>query len=262
MEKSIIIIGAGIAGLSTGCYAHMNDYSTHIFEMHNKPGGLCTAWKRNGYTIDGCIHHLGGASSNSRFYRIWEELGAVQNRPMVFNDLLVSVRGPDGETFDVFTDIDRLEQHMKELSPADAKVIEEYVNSARVFTRMDFPALSLMKPEEMTELYPFFGEMAKWGGITMEEYGARFTDSFLRRAFPVIQFGSPGFPVVINLIYLAGCHNRILGWPRGGSLEFSQAIERRYLDLGGEVHYRSQVAQIAGGEDPGREQTCCGRASG
>ncbi|MDD1751684.1 MAG: NAD(P)/FAD-dependent oxidoreductase [Methanotrichaceae archaeon] len=244
MEKSIIIIGAGIAGLSTGCYAQMNDYSTHIFEMHDKPGGLCTAWKRNGYIIDGCIHHLGGASSNSRFYRVWEELGAVQNRPMVFNDLLVTVRGPDGETFDVFTNIDRLEQHMKELSPADAKVIEEYVNSARVFTRLDLSALPLMKPEEMTELQPFFRELAKWGGITMEEYGARFTDSFLRRAFPVIQYGSPGLPVVINMIFLASCHNRTFGWPRGGSLEFSQAIERRYLDLGGEMHYRSQVVKI------------------
>lgn len=244
MEKSIIIIGAGIAGLSTGCYAHMNDYSTRIFEMHNKPGGLCTAWKRNGYTIDGCIHHLRGASSNSRFYHVWEELGAVQNRPMVFNDLLVSVRGQDGQAFDVFTNIDRLEQHMKALSPADAKVIEEYVNSARVFTGVDFSDLLLMKPEEMTELYPIFGEMAKWVSITMEEYGARFTDPFLQRAFPVIQYGSPGLPVAINLIFLASCHSRAFGWPAGGSLEFSRAIERRYLDLGGEVHYRSQVTKI------------------
>jgi len=52
----------------------------------------------------------------------------------------VTVKRPDGETFDVFTNIDRLEQHMQELSPADAKVIEEYINSARVFTRMDFSA--------------------------------------------------------------------------------------------------------------------------
>ncbi len=64
MDKSITIIGAGIAGLSVGCYAQMNGYRTKIFEMHNKPGGLCTAWKRNGYTIDGCIHHLAGASAS------------------------------------------------------------------------------------------------------------------------------------------------------------------------------------------------------
>ena len=52
---SVAIIGAGIAGLCTGCYAQMNGYRAHIYEMHTKPGGLCTAWTRNGYTIDACI---------------------------------------------------------------------------------------------------------------------------------------------------------------------------------------------------------------
>ena len=39
-SKSVIIIGAGIAGLSAGCYAQMNGYTSRIFEMHDKPGGL------------------------------------------------------------------------------------------------------------------------------------------------------------------------------------------------------------------------------
>ena len=46
--ESIIIIGAGIAGLSAGCYGRMNGYRTQIFELHDKPGGLCTSWKRSG----------------------------------------------------------------------------------------------------------------------------------------------------------------------------------------------------------------------
>ncbi|MEG6523384.1 NAD(P)-binding protein [Desulfotomaculum sp. 1211_IL3151] len=33
-NKSMIIIGAGVAGLSTGCYARMNGYKTHIYELH------------------------------------------------------------------------------------------------------------------------------------------------------------------------------------------------------------------------------------
>jgi monoamine oxidase len=45
-EKSIITIGAGLAGLSAGCYAQMNGYKTQIFEMHDLPGGLCPSWKR------------------------------------------------------------------------------------------------------------------------------------------------------------------------------------------------------------------------
>lgn len=68
--KSIIIIGAGIAGLSAGCYGRMNGYRTQIFERHNIPGGVCTAWQRKGYTIDGCIHWLVGSSPGSNFHRL------------------------------------------------------------------------------------------------------------------------------------------------------------------------------------------------
>ena len=35
-EKSILIIGAGVAGLSAGCYARMNGYETKILEMHKR----------------------------------------------------------------------------------------------------------------------------------------------------------------------------------------------------------------------------------
>lgn len=49
-EKSIIIIGAGTSGLAAGCYGQMNGYRTHIFEMHDNPGGVCTSWQKEGCT--------------------------------------------------------------------------------------------------------------------------------------------------------------------------------------------------------------------
>jgi phytoene dehydrogenase-like protein len=53
----------------------MNGFESKIFEMHNKPGGLCTAWKRKDYTFDLCIHWLTGSSPKSPLYSVWEELG-------------------------------------------------------------------------------------------------------------------------------------------------------------------------------------------
>jgi len=56
-EKSIAIIGAGIAGLAAGCYGRMNGYATRIFEMHTGPGGLLF-----GFPWRGCVDHPGVAA--------------------------------------------------------------------------------------------------------------------------------------------------------------------------------------------------------
>jgi phytoene dehydrogenase-like protein len=39
-------------------------------------------------------------------------------------------------------------------------------------------------------------------------------------------------------------HNKNAGFPVGASLDFARAIEKRYLELGGQIHYRSQVERI------------------
>ena len=70
----INIIGAGVAGLSVGCYLQMNGFETEIFEKHSRPGGLCTSWKRGEYTFDGCINWLLGSNESNPFYLLWSEL--------------------------------------------------------------------------------------------------------------------------------------------------------------------------------------------
>jgi phytoene dehydrogenase-like protein len=61
-------------------------------------------------------------------------------------------------------------------------------------------------------------------------------------AFPLLFL--PDFPMSFMLMTFAWMHNRAAGYPVGGSLEFSRAIEQRYLHLGGEVSYKARVAKI------------------
>ncbi|MEM8613417.1 MAG: FAD/NAD(P)-binding protein [Cyanobacteria bacterium P01_H01_bin.105] len=93
----IIIIGAGIAGLAAGCYTQTNGYHTKIFELHNQPGGLCTAWQRRGYTFDGCIHYLFGSGPGQPFYQLWQELGVIQRRQYVHHDQLMHLIDSQGQ---------------------------------------------------------------------------------------------------------------------------------------------------------------------
>jgi hypothetical protein len=243
-QKSIIIIGAGIAGLSAGCYGQMNGYSTKIFEIHDKPGGLCTSWKRKGYTIDGCLHFLVGYGLDIGLHRIWEELGAVQGRHMVNHEEFIRIEGEQGKVFILYTDIDRLGEHMKELAPQDKDVIDEF-KALRTCTRFDLPvekAPELYGPFDglkmLFKMFPFLRIMMKWKKISIQDFAKRFTDPFLREAFP-LAFDFPDFPIITVLMTLAWMHQKSAGYPIGGSLEFSRAIERRYLDLGGEIHYHS-----------------------
>jgi phytoene dehydrogenase-like protein len=243
-EPHIIIIGAGIAGLSTGCYAQMNGYRTQIFEMHAKPGGLCTSWKRKGYTFDSCLHHLAGTSPSTKVHTVWQELGGLQGRQVLYHESFVQVEDGEGNAFTVYVDPDRLEQHMKALAPDDAKAIEVYTDAVRRFARLDFFALPMTKPWEMAGMLPHLPLMIKWGKVTLDQYARRFTDPFLRRAFSWIQYDIPDVPAVANLAFLAGCHQRRLGWPVGGALALSQAVADRYADLGGELHYGARVEKV------------------
>ncbi len=251
-EKRIIIIGAGVAGLATGCYAQMNGYSSHIFEMHDLPGGLCTAWERRGYVFDGCIHYLYGSGPGQPYYRLWEELGAVQDRPMIDHDAFMRVVGADGRTLTVYCNPDRLEAELIAHSPADAALSRSLAQGVRRFASFDMSVMQA-KPRSMMSasdglalgrtMLPYTGPLLKWGFVSAQQLAARFHDPFLRRAVAQM-FGWPEMPVMAGLSLLAYMHSGNAGFPTGGSLAFARAIEQRYLALGGRITYKAQVERI------------------
>ncbi|MDY6795444.1 MAG: NAD(P)/FAD-dependent oxidoreductase [Actinomycetota bacterium] len=250
MNRSIIIIGAGIAGLSAGCYGQMNGYDTHILELHDKPGGLCTSWDRKGYTIDGCIHWLVGTNPSSSMNQMWRELGAIKGKKIINHDEFLHIEGKSDKTFILYTGVDRLEAHMKELAPGDADVIEEFTGAIRFLSRIDMP---LGKPREIASpldglkaipmMLPMLRYVMKWRKTSLKDYADRFKDPFLHEVFNVI-FDIPDFPLLGLVFTMAWLNNKDAGYPEGGSLEFSRAIEDRYLKLGGEISYKSRVEKI------------------
>ena len=251
MGKSIIIIGAGIAGLSAGCYGQMNGYSTRIFEMHTKPGGVCTSWKRKGYTIDGCMHWLVGSGPASSFYRIWEELGIMQKHTFLEHEEYCSIEGSNGKSLVLYADLARLERHMKELAPDDSDLIEGFVRGLRKLTGFDMPVDKapeltnmLDKARMLLRILPHLGFMRKWGKMTVREFAERFKSPFMREVLLATVGNSADLPIFALMMPLAWLNQKTAGYPLGGSLEFSKTIERRYVDLGGKVDYKSPVDEI------------------
>ncbi len=50
--KKIIVIGSGVAGLSTACRLQARGFQVTVLEANNYPGGKLTEFKRNGYRFD------------------------------------------------------------------------------------------------------------------------------------------------------------------------------------------------------------------
>jgi phytoene dehydrogenase-like protein len=243
-DKSIIIIGAGMGGLAAGVYAQANGYRTQIFEMHTVPGGQCAAWKRKGYTFDGCIHHLFGCGPHSRLNRFWTELGAMP-RELVPTQDCVSVASPEETLFTDYWDLDRLKAHLRELSPADSAVIDDYIDGIRAFARHDmWGALMLGTLADKVGLVPGLPSMMKWFKPTMRQFAGRLSDPFLKRAFPLLEYSLPDAPWMLHLVKHAYGLQSDIAWPVGGALGFARSIAQRYTDLGGVVHYGQKVEKI------------------
>ncbi len=244
MNKSIIIIGAGMGGLAAGVYGQMNGYQTQIFERHTLPGGQCTSWRRRGFTFDVCIHHLFGCSPSSRIYQLWCELGAMP-REMVRPQDCTSVLSPEGKLFMDYYDLDRLEEHLHQLSPLDSRAIDEYVKAIKNFTRSDVMGEMMMGSVwDLVRTLPSIPSTVRWFRPSMQQFSQNFSDPFLKRAFPLLVYSDPTVPAAIHFIRHAYGINKALQWPIGGAGEFARSIESRYKELGGTVHYGSGVRTI------------------
>jgi phytoene dehydrogenase-like protein len=248
-EKSIIIIGAGFSGLAAGIYARLNGYSTQIFEMHDKPGGLCTSWDRKGYTFDGCVHWLVGSSPRSGMHDMWEETGVAQNREFINMDEYLRLEDSSGRTLIFYTDVDRLENHLLEFSPRDEKPIMEFIEGIKMCIPFDFPSKhdsffkKLRKQTKTVANFIIKGKkMQYWMKITSEEFSQRFKDPMLREAFKEIWI--PEFSMLFMLFTFAYLHNKNAGYPVGGSMPMSRALEAKYKELGGIISYKSRVKKI------------------
>jgi phytoene dehydrogenase-like protein len=249
MNKSIIIIGAGMGGLAAGIYGQMNGYHTKIFEMHTVPGGQVAAWKRKGYTFDACIHHLFGCNDFSRIYRLWHEMGAMP-RELVYIDDCVSVVSPEGRVFKDYYDLEKLERHLKELSPADARVIDDYIQGIRSQAKQDyFGEFIFGGTWDSIKAALFMLVNLRWFKPNMQDFASRFSDPFLRRAFPLLEYSLPQAPFFLHLIKHAYGYRKSIAWPVGGALEFACSIEKRYEELGGEVRCHQKVVKILSEND-------------
>jgi phytoene dehydrogenase-like protein len=246
MNKHVVIIGGGLAGLSAGCYARASGFRTTLVEHNLSLGGVCTAWSRGEYTVDGCIHWLTGGP----FMRLYEELGIVPAVAVRTIEHWLTWRdGPSGGSIEVTRDLDRLARDLIALAPQDEREIRAVVDGAR---RLDLTPPGVVEAPELAtwteqlraiwEMKDSFGTLVHFRKPVETWAEEHLSSGVLRRFFAsLVPEAAPALLVPFVLGYLQRGH---LSRPVGGTAAFRDALVATYDRLGGERLLPATVDEV------------------
>ena len=252
MGKNVIVVGAGIAGLSAGVYAQKCGFNVTILEGHNIAGGIVTSWKRGGYLFEGGLHWLAGSSEKQQLYKLWRHIGALDDSVEVSYSEPFIEYDYQGTPIRLYRDVNATERHLIELSPADTKEIRRLCKYIRKMKNLTMP-LTDIKGVKVTEkshlpislLFAAISGgslMKKYGHISRDEYAKRFTHEGIREMVQALPGGDQGIPIFF--LTMGALARGDGGFPKGGSLPFVERIVKKYTSLGGRICYKTRVERI------------------
>jgi len=227
-EYDVIIIGAGIGGLTCGCYLAKAGLKVLIVEQHHKVGGYCTSFKRKGFTFDATTHYIGSFREHGPLGKIYNELELDTKIEIIrFNPSNVVIF-PEHKIH-IWTDINQTISELQESFKHEAENIENFF---KFVWNSEFASLYIrLKDKSFKDL--------------LDEY---FKDSQLKSILGIF-LGNIGLPpsrasalagaVLYREFVLDGGY-----YPKGGMQAFSDAFVEKFKEWGGEIIFKKKVEKI------------------
>jgi len=79
MKYDIIVIGAGLGGLTAGAKLAREGKKVLLIEQHTKPGGCATTFQRGSFTLEVGLHEMDGPSPRDMKTKIFNDLDVFKN---------------------------------------------------------------------------------------------------------------------------------------------------------------------------------------
>lgn len=249
-KEKIVIIGAGIAGLSAGIYLQKNGYHTEIYEQHYIPGGVCTGWYKNGYYIDGCIHWLMGTKDGTGYRRMWDELKVLADVPIYQPETFLTVELSNGQIIEIHSKLDEWCKELLLLAPEDKKFIDELSRSLKALAKAE---IFFEKPNDiqnvldklknLVQLGPALKVFGKYSKLSIAQLAEHLHSPLLKELVREI-IGIDDFSAISLFTTLNNFFTGNGGIPEGGSLAFAKRMAAQYRELGGQLKLNNPVQKI------------------
>ena len=79
MKYDVIVIGAGLGGLTAGAKLAREGMKVLVIEQHSQPGGCATSFRRGDFTLEVGLHEMDGPGNRDMKNRIFSELAVTGN---------------------------------------------------------------------------------------------------------------------------------------------------------------------------------------
>lgn len=248
-KKKVIIVGAGMSGLTAGIYALDNNFDVTIYEKHAIPGGQCTGWNRKGTYIDGCAHWIVGTNPNSEFFKVWKYIGGINENTKIYETEYFAKYDINGELITLYADLDKLEKELLRVAPEDKRQIKRFIRGIRVYRYAKVP---LKKPLDHFNLFELIGfgfkmlpmlpHFISYQSMSVEEYSKKFKSKTLQELICRVMDKNYN---VHNMFYiLKSLSIKDAGMVEGGSRNLAFNVRDAFIKKGGKIIYNQDVERI------------------
>ena len=251
--RHIVVIGAGMGGLSAALGLASDGHSVSVFERHPAPGG-----KIRKITIDGRGIDSGPTVFTMRW--VFEDLfsGAGQSLDdhlsLQAANVLARHSWPDQSRLDLFADVERSADAIRALSgESDARAYRRFARESEdIFNTLDHSFMRRSKPSPAS-LSTSMGLAVvpkllatKPFATLWNELGKIFSDPKLRQLFGryATYTGSSPFEAPATLMLIAHAERAGVWRVEGGMQRLAEAMAEGAIAAGADIHYDSHVAGI------------------
>ncbi|HCC52816.1 MAG TPA: NAD(P)/FAD-dependent oxidoreductase [Porphyromonadaceae bacterium] len=248
--RKIVVVGAGISGLTAAIYAQRNGFDVTLCEQNSFAGGMCTGWKRKGYLFEGSLHCT-GSNPKTELYGIWKDTGALSEDVKINLPDIFRVVEWETQILHIFQDISKTVEHLIDVSPDDEKQLRRLENDVKAFAHLQMPIFDIkgvktQHPKRMTisgllKMLPMLPQLGRLFNVSCKKYLEKFTHPGIRKLFRII----PDNYSSISLIATLSTWNMgDGGFPEGGSMAMIGRMVKTFEDLGGKLLLKTKVKKV------------------
>ncbi len=247
MIYDVIIIGAGMGGLTAGALLAKDGLKTLVIEKHSIPGGYATSFKRKGFWFDSVLDAISGCNNGGWIWQALKRLGLEKEIEFIRLDPIRTDVFPDFR-FDVKADIDLFISDLQSLSPKDAKGISELFSIMKELHHvvMTLPADVVWRDTRIEAKYPLFH---KYKNKTFKELLDEYAQDEKVRAILCDRCAFMGLPP--SKVSAIGMSTMIITYGMNGGYrvkgltqKFPDALAESIRNNNGDIIYNTKVDKI------------------